>query len=148
MIVALKIDPSEWYYYNKEIYDYFHEQQLSISYSISILSLVNAWGYFICRKLAKPFLPVTRPRGYERQRLLDAHYQKNKNSRKASDLLPPEVLNQAAGKLNQANSTGSFFQCGWGSGLRKLIIFMKPSFGELRLPSWGEKSFGSFKRRS
>jgi hypothetical protein len=28
MIVALNIDPSEWYYYNKEIYDYFHEQQL------------------------------------------------------------------------------------------------------------------------
>ena len=71
MIGALKIAPSEWYYYNKEVYDYFHEQQLSISYTISILSLVNAWGYFICRKLAKPFLPVTRPRGYERQRLLD-----------------------------------------------------------------------------
>jgi len=31
MIVALKIDPSELYYYNKEIYDYFHEQQLSMS---------------------------------------------------------------------------------------------------------------------
>ena len=103
MIVALKIDPSEWNYYNKEVYDYFHEQQLSISYTISILSLVNAWGYFICRKLAKPFLPVTRPRGYERQRLLDAHYQRNKNSRKASDPLPPEMLVSARGKMNQAN---------------------------------------------
>jgi hypothetical protein len=64
---------------------------------------VNAWGYFICRKLAKPFLPVTRPRGYERQRLLDAHYQRNRKCRKASHPLPPEVLNEVRGKMNQAN---------------------------------------------
>jgi hypothetical protein len=141
MIVALKIDPSEWYYYNKEIYDYFHEQQLSISYSISILTLVNAWGYFICRKLAKPFLPVTRPRGYERQRLLDAHYHKNKNSRKASDPLPPEVLNMASGKMNQANFNWLFLSVWLGLRPQEIDNIHESELWRLETPIFGRKVF-------
>jgi hypothetical protein len=141
MIVALNIDPSEWYYYNKEIYDYFHEQQLSISYSISILSLVNAWGYFICRKLAKPFLPVTRPRGYERQRLIDAHYQRNKNSRKASDPLPPEVLNQATGKMNQANFNWLFISVWLGLRPQEIDNLHETKLWRVETPIVGRKVF-------
>lgn len=141
MIVALKIDPSEWYYYNKEVYDYFHEQQLSISYTISILSLVNAWGYFICRKLAKPFLPVTRPRGYERQRLLDAHYQRNKNSRKASDPLPPEVLNDASGKMNQANFNWLFISVWLGLRPQEIDNLHEQQLWRIETPIVGRKIF-------
>lgn len=141
MIVALKIDPSEWYYYNKEVYDYFHEQQLSISYSISILSLMNAWGYFICRKLAKPFLPVTRPRGYERQRLLDAHYQRNKNSRKASDPLPPEVLNAATGKMNQANFNWLFLSVWLGLRPQEIDNLHESELWRIEKPVVGRKVF-------
>ena len=141
MIVALKIDPSEWYYYNKEVYDYFHEQQLSISYTISILSLVNAWGYFICRKLAKPFLPVTRPRGYERQRLLDAHYQRNKNSRKASDPLPPEVLVSARGKMNQANFNWLFISVWLGLRPQEIDNLHEQQLWRIETPIVGRKIF-------
>ena len=141
MIVALKIDPSEWYYYNKEIYDYFHEQQLSISYSISILSLVNAWGYFICRKLAKPFLPVTRPRGYERQRLLDSHYQKNKNSRKASDPLAPEELFKARGKMNQANFNWLFISVWLGLRPQEIDNLHETELWRVETPIVGRKVF-------
>jgi hypothetical protein len=139
MIVALKIDPSEWYYYNKEVYDYFHEQQLSISYTISILSLVNAWGYFICRKLAKPFLPVTRPRGYERQRLLDAHYQRNKNRRKASGPLPPEVLNSASGKMNQANFNWLFISVWLGLRPQEIDNLHEQQLWRIETPIVGRK---------
>ena len=141
MIVALKIDPSEWYYYNKEVYDYFHEQQLSISYTISILSLVNAWGHFICRKLAKPFLPVTRPRGYERQRLLDAHYQRNKNSRKASDPLPPEVLNDASGKMNQANFNWLFISVWLGLRPQEIDNLHERQLWRIETPIVGRNIF-------
>lgn len=139
--VALKIDPSEWYYYNKEVYDYFHEQQLSISYSISILSLVNAWGYFICRKLAKPFLPVTRPRGYERQRLLDAHYQRNKKSRKASDPLSPDVLNAASRKMNQANFNWLFLSVWLGLRPQEIDNLHERELWRVETPIVGRKVF-------
>jgi hypothetical protein len=141
MIVALKLDPSEWYYYNQEVYDYFHEQQLSISYTISILSLVNAWGYFICRKLAKPFLPVTRPRGYERQRLLDAHYQRNRNSRKASDPLPPEVLVSAGGKMNQANFNWLFISVWLGLRPQEIDNLHEQQLWRIETPIVGRKIF-------
>jgi hypothetical protein len=147
MIVALKIDPSEWYYYNKEVYDYFHDQQLSISYSISILSLVNAWGYFICRKLAKPFLPVTRPRGYERQRLLDAHYQRNKNSRKASDPLPPEVLHDASGKMNQANFNWLFISVWLGLRPQEIDNLHESDLWRVETPIVGRKVFWIFQTK-
>lgn len=147
MIVALRIDPSEWYYYNKEVYDYFHTQQLSMSYTISILSLVNAWGYFICRKLAKPFLPVTRPRGYERQRLLDAHYQRNKNSRKASDPLPPEVLNAASGKMNQANFNWLFISVWLGLRPQEIDNLHELELWRVEKPVVGRKVFWIFQTK-
>jgi hypothetical protein len=147
MIEALKIDPSEWYYYNKEVYDYFHEQQLSISYTISILSLVNAWGYFICRKLAKPFLPVTRPRDYERQRLLDAYYQRNKNSRKASDPLSPDVLNAASGKMNQANFNWLFLSVWLGLRPQEIDNLHERELWRIETPIVGRKVFWIFQTK-
>jgi len=70
MILAIGIEPSEWFYHVHDIYDYFCSRQLSLCYSHSILKVANLWGFFISRKLAKPFLPIPVPRGYERQRLV------------------------------------------------------------------------------
>jgi hypothetical protein len=147
MIIALKIDPSEWYYYNKEIYDYFYDQKLSISYLTSILSLVNAWGYFICRKLAKPFLHVTRPRGYERQRLLDAHYNKNKNCRKASAPLMPDILNESAGKLNQANFNWLFISVWLGLRPQEIDNIHEQDLWRVEAPIVGPKIFWIFQTK-
>jgi len=79
MIVTLQIEPSEWFYATHEIYDYFHERQYSMRYMTAILNIANLWGFFISKKLARPFLPIPRPRGYERQRLLEAYYAKTTN---------------------------------------------------------------------
>lgn len=147
MIVALKIDPSEWYYYNKEIYDYFYEQKLSMSYMTSILTLVNAWGYFICRKLAKPFLPVNRPRGYERQRLLDAHYEKNRNSRKASDPLLPEVLYESREKINQENFNWLYISVWLGLRPQEVDNLHDPELWKIETPVVGRKVFWNFQTK-
>ena len=38
--------------------------------------VINQWGFFISRKLGKPFFPIPRPKGYEKSRLLDAYFEK------------------------------------------------------------------------
>lgn len=101
MIVHLKIDPMEWFERRYEVYDYFYQQSFSISYCRKILNIANLWGYFICKKLGKPFLPIRPPKGYERQRIVDHYYDQNK-SKKATPL-KPEVLYSAREKLSQEN---------------------------------------------
>lgn len=103
MIIAVNMDPSEWFYYTHEIYDHFYERQLSIRYMRVILKFANLWGYFICRKLAKPFLPIRAPSGYERQRLIEAYYSRQKRRRLPSRPLEPEHLRRISDKLNRPN---------------------------------------------
>ncbi len=120
---------------------------MSIRYAGSILNLVNAWGYFICRKLAKPFLPVTRPRGYERQRLLDAHYQRNRKCRKASDPLPPEVLNEVRGKMNQANFNWLFISVWLGLRPQEIDNLHDHTLWKIEEPLVGRKIFWNFQTK-
>lgn len=103
MIVAVGVEPSEWFYYGHEIYEYFYQKQFSLRYILSILKLANLWGFFISRKMARPFLPVPVPRGYERQRLIDEFYRKERRSRRASDPLSPEMLSSVWKKMNALN---------------------------------------------
>ncbi|MBI3336141.1 hypothetical protein HYZ98_01070 [Candidatus Peregrinibacteria bacterium] len=114
MIRTLQIEPSEWFYHIHDVYDYFCNQQLSLSYSQGILKFANLWGFFISRKLVRPFLPVPVPKGYERQRILEAFYQKAKGRRRPSLPLAPEQLAKAAGKLNQANFNWLFLSVWFG----------------------------------
>lgn len=103
LIVSIGIEPSEWFYNQDLFYDYFFHKQLSASYACSILSLANLWGFFICRKLALPFLAISNPRGYERQRISEANFLKRKIHQKGSGPLTPKLLHKTRGELNTAN---------------------------------------------
>lgn len=103
MIIKLNVEPSEWFYHLGEIYDYFEAQELSISYIHSVLKFANLWGFFISKKLAKPFLPIEAPRGYDRQRLLEAFYQSKRQKRFPSRGLTPQKLKEVHSKLNPEN---------------------------------------------
>jgi len=102
MIVAVNVEPSEWFYHTHKIYDYFHQQKMSLQYLQAVLRVANLWGFYICRKLALPFLPVSAPRGYERQRLIDANLEKTCTPR-ASKALTPGLLEQVSEKVNRNN---------------------------------------------
>ena len=103
MIQTIGYEPSEWFYHTYEIYDYFHTKKYSIRYIHKIIKLANLWGFFVCKKLARPFLEIPTPKGYERQRLIDAFYQKEKRVRKISAPLTPSNLTKVKGILNQSN---------------------------------------------
>lgn len=44
MIIAVGIDPSDWFYSTYDICDYFYHKKFSIRYLNSIISVTNLWG--------------------------------------------------------------------------------------------------------
>ena len=120
LIIHVKIEPSEWFCNQYQIYDYLYESNFSLSYNNKLLTVLNLWGFFICKKLDQPFLPVAKPRGYERQRLVDNYYQNRGDKKQGSGPLSPEALMTAQGKMKVKQFNWLFISV-W-LGLRPLEI--------------------------
>jgi hypothetical protein len=71
LILHIKQEPSEWYLHQFTINDFFFDRGYSISYINKIIKILNLWGFYMPRKIDRPFLPVQKPHGYEKQRLVD-----------------------------------------------------------------------------
>ena len=99
LIVHIKVEPTEWNLNQDQIYDYFFERSYSLSYLNKMLNVLNPWGFFICKKIDAPYLSVQRPRGYERQRLVDRYYENIGKRKRASRPLSPILLNSAKEKM-------------------------------------------------
>lgn len=101
MIVAIGLDPSDWFYSLYDIYDYFYSVGYSIRYASSVLKFANLWGFYFCKKTGRAFLPIPFPRGYERSRLIEAYYEKSNTKRKPSKPLEPQNLYSAKGRMKE-----------------------------------------------
>ena len=92
MLLSLKIDPSDWFEDSLAFYDYFYQKHFSLSYLRKILRIMNLWGFFVCKKTGKPFLPVPSPAGHEKKRLLTAYYAYSaKPSRESAPIIPSQL---------------------------------------------------------
>ena len=103
IIIKVNLEPTLWFYHQTKFYDAFCESQMSHGYLLSVLTTINLWGNFITRKLCQPFNPVLRPRGYEKQRILEFYYKKSTKHREASKPITPEHLSDLLGKINSYN---------------------------------------------
>lgn len=99
LIMAIDEEPSEWYYNIYEFYDYFSERKLSVRYVNEVLKFVNLWGFFISKKMGRPFMQIPTPRGYERRKIVEAFYSNPSHKKKVSKPITPEMLNKAKPKL-------------------------------------------------
>jgi hypothetical protein len=103
MVAGIGIEASDWFLFQHEIYDYFATKQYSVRYVHAILRFANLWGFYICKKLAKPFLPIPIPRGFERQRLISSYYEKANKVRRPSKPLDPAMLSRVVTRINRPN---------------------------------------------
>ena len=103
IIVAVGVEPTNWLYHQDRFYDQFHKCQFSIGYVQRVLAMINLWGHFITRKLCQPYYAVRAPKGYERQRLLEAFYSKSSRRRVPSAPITPELLSKINGIMNAVN---------------------------------------------
>lgn len=110
MLCVLKLDASDWSDKSFHFYNYFADQEMSLSYVKKVLRLVNLWGFFLCKRSGKPFLPVSAPRGMDRAHVANSHHEKRKRFKRegkhvqdASAPLTPEALKRTRTKLSPEN---------------------------------------------
>lgn len=140
LIYEMQIDPSDWLYSAHEIYDYFYRRKLSLRYSLAILKFVNLWGFFISKKLARPFHPIPIPRGYERQMLLDSFYEKDRRKvAVASKEIEPERLDEIREKINQPNFNWIYLSVWFGLRPQEVDNLHNASLWRLETLATGRK---------
>lgn len=99
IIVEIGLEPTSWFYHQDKFYEIFFQKKFSVGYAGTILIYINLWGNFITRKLCQPYYPVRKPKGYERQRIIESSYTKPYR-KKASESITPEHLINIVNKIN------------------------------------------------
>lgn len=120
LLLAMELDPTDWYDEMYRFYDYFYDRKFSYSYVRRLLNLANLWGWFLSRKLGQPFIKIPNPKGRERARLLEAYFSKTGRETKESEPITPEQLEHAKPGLNERNYNWLYLSV-W-LGLRPLEI--------------------------
>lgn len=97
MMIKLKLYPRAYGESAPRIYKHLIDQKLSIDYSKKIISMINRWAEFICRKEGSFFSPIKIPKGKVRASIQTAQKTKSgKNTelgvRTESKPLTPEIL--------------------------------------------------------
>ena len=138
LLLEVQLDPTDWYDEMYRFYDYFHERKFSLSYIRRILQLANLWGYFLSRRLGQPFVRVPMPRGREKERLLEAYFQKQGRHVCESDPITPEKLESVRSKLNEHHFNWLYLSV-W-LGLRPMEIDQLHDQSRFRLQKQGENS--------
>lgn len=103
VILHTRADPSDWLDESRQVYHYFWEKGLSLSYLQKIIGVMNLWGYYFCRKMGKPFMPLPYPRGFEKRRLQEAYFKRNATHLRESAPITPKTLEQVRDKINCQN---------------------------------------------
>jgi len=103
LLLVIKLDPMDWYDEMFRFYDYFYEKKYSFSYIQKLLQLTNLWGYFLSRRMGQMFVKIPMPRGKERERLLEAYFQKKGRHICESDPITPDQLEKIKPQINTPN---------------------------------------------
>lgn len=103
ILLTVQLDPIDWYDRMFRFYDYFYQRRFSISDISRLLRVTNLWGYFLSRKLGQTYLKIPMPSGKERERILQAYFQKKGRHVCESDPITPEQLEKIKPEINELN---------------------------------------------
>lgn len=147
LIVAIRLEPSEWFYHATQIYDYFHQHKYSVRYAQCVLKMANLWGFYFCKKMNRPFLPVAAPRGYERQRIIEANYEKTKGVSRASLPVSPAELSATREQINEPNFNWIFISVWLGLRPQEIDNLKKSDHWRVEILGNGRKVFWVFQTK-
>jgi len=91
MCTDLKISPNDYKAASKKIYKYFISKQISLSYSVRLINLLNRWGAFFNRQIDRYYEPVKQPQGQQVSKIVDEQVLAT-GRRRASNRLTVELL--------------------------------------------------------
>lgn len=91
LIAEVRIEPIEYADRQNAIYSYFVDKSASHSTVEKVLTMLNRWGVFVCKKNNQFFEKIPNPRGEALEAILDS-YQESENFQGPSEPLTPEIL--------------------------------------------------------
>jgi hypothetical protein len=147
MIVAVGIEPSQWFYHHDNFYEAICQNEYSLGYAKSILNMVNLWGHFMTRKLGQLFYPVRQPRGYERQRILEIFYRKTFRRRRPSESITPEHLEKIKPSINLKNFNWIYISVWLGLRPQEIDQLMNAELWKIEVLPTGRKVLWVFQTK-
>lgn len=90
----VKLDPTDWSDRPFDFYNYFLAHKFSPGYVERIISLMNHYGYFYCKKHRQAFLPLPKLKGKLKHRQINAYRGKSKRGVKSDPLSPTSLETQ------------------------------------------------------
>lgn len=90
-ICELRMEPKDWHKMAHRFYDYFSNKQMSLSYVHKLLSILNKWGDFVTEKTNQRFRPIPSPTGIEKQRIIDAYFNKYEDGKASLPIKPLQL---------------------------------------------------------
>lgn len=115
LVTDLELLPHQYKENEKIIYKWFATNRVSLDYTQKLISLLNRWGHFVSRINGQFFEPIKPVRGIARERIREAHVDKE-GVRKKSPPLSPELLEKKKDRLSTLNY--NFLFCTVWLGLR------------------------------
>jgi hypothetical protein len=91
IIVALALEPSQFYEERFKLISLFMKRHYSVDYVKKLRYMLNLWGTFYARKRKVFFEPLPKLTGTQRERIVDSHEDKETVRRPAKGINPVEL---------------------------------------------------------
>lgn len=100
IIRKLEVNPENFWATRKQIYKYFLDHKISLSYAKKLIRMLNNWGAFVSEQQGRDYQPIPNPRGAEAQRITDEHHGAT-GRRGESAPLSPTILQKIQEQLSR-----------------------------------------------
>jgi hypothetical protein len=88
IIISVRLEPNRWRRNSITLYQEFQSRNYSRAYVKKLIGVMNMYGNWLYDLTERPYVPVPSPKGRERERIVDSHYDSNKKSLEALPLNP------------------------------------------------------------
>ncbi len=91
ILTSLNLPVGDWEDEASAFYTKFVELEMSPSYVSKVLPILNAWGRFFSKRHSTPFIPLPAPKGYDRERIAEGHFNRHPEGLDSAPITPERL---------------------------------------------------------
>ncbi len=143
LIAEIPHPPQDWFEREALIFGLFEKRRWNIAYVSRLLTFFNKWGAYYCRRMGTSYLPLERPQGLWKQRIMRAYNEGLRTGavpNKETAPLRIEDLAALSRQLDEAAYAGLYLMFWLGLRQRELRQLLERTQGEEPGGWWIEKT--------
>lgn len=142
ILVTIPVPPQDWFERAPDIFKLFEQKAWNLAYVSRLITYMNRWGAFYCRRVGQTFIPLERPKGLWKQRLMRAYNEglrSGKVPNKETRPLRVEDLVEMSRTQEELAYSGTYLMFWLGLRQRELKQILERDAGEYPGGWWLEK---------